>query len=106
MPKYLFAANYNREGVKGLIKEGASSRRTAIEKLFQSVGGTVEALYYAFGEPDLYGIVDMPDQASMTSVAMTVNASGAATVKTTPLMTPEEVDAATKLSPAYRAPGQ
>jgi uncharacterized protein with GYD domain len=106
MPKYLFAANYNSEGVKGLIKDGASVRRTAIEKLIQSVGGTVEAMYYAFGEPDLYGIVDMPNLASMSSVALTVIASGEATFKTTPLMSPEEVDTATKLSPASRAPGQ
>ncbi len=106
MPKYLIAANYTSEGVKGLIKEGASGRRTAIEKLCQSVGATVEALHYAFGETDLYLIVDAPNPASMAAVAMTVSASGAATLKTTVLLSAEEVDAAGKLTPAYRAPGQ
>ena len=106
MSKYLIAANYTSEGVKGLIKEGGTGRRTAIQKLFESVGGTVEAVYYAFGETDLYLIVDMPTAASMTAAALTVSASGAATIKTTVLMSPEEVDAATKLTPAYRAPGK
>jgi uncharacterized protein with GYD domain len=106
MSKYLFQANYTNDGLKGLMKEGGSSRHAAIEKLFQSVGGTVEAMYYAFGDTDLFGIVDTPDDASMTAVSLIVNASGAATVRTTVLMTPEQVDAATKLTPAYRAPGQ
>jgi hypothetical protein len=39
------------------------------------------------------------------AVALTVAASGMVKLKTTVLMTPEEVDQATKKSPAYRAPG-
>ena len=39
------------------------------------------------------------------AVALTVNASGGATVKTVVLLTPEEVDAAAKRSVEYRPPG-
>ena len=67
--------------------------------------GTVESMYYAFGDTDVYLIVDMPDNASMTAVALIANATGAVTVKTTVLMTPEEVDEAVKKTPDYRAPG-
>ena len=62
-------------------------------------------MYYAFGDTDVYLIVDMPDHASMTAVALIANATGAVTVKTTVLMTPEEVDEAVKKTPDYRAPG-
>ena len=55
---------------------------------------------------DCYVIADFPDSASATAVALTVNASGAVAVKTTVLITPEEVDIAVKKSPSYRAPGQ
>jgi uncharacterized protein with GYD domain len=89
-----------------VLKEGGTGRRAAIENLGQSVGGKLEAFYFAFGETDAYVIVDLPDNASAAAVALTVNASGAASVRTTVLMTPEEVDAATKKSPAYRPPGQ
>ena len=106
MPKYLFQANYVGEGVKGLLKEGGSSRRAAVEKAAQSVGGKLEAFYYAFGDTDAYVIVDLPDNATATALALTVNSSGVAVVKTTVLMTPEDVDAAAKKSPSYRAPGQ
>ena len=105
MPKYLFQANYVGEGVKGLLKEGGTSRRAAVEALAKSVGGTVEAFYFAFGETDAYVLVDLPDNASAAAVALTVGASGAATVKTTVLMTAEEVNAAAKKTPTYRAPG-
>jgi uncharacterized protein with GYD domain len=106
MPKYLFQSNYTSEGMKGLLKEGATARRAAIEKLAASLGGTLEAFYYAFGETDLYTIVDVPDNASAAAAVLTVGAGGAATVKTAVLMTPEEVDEATKKSPSYRRPGQ
>jgi uncharacterized protein with GYD domain len=106
MPKYLFQANYVGEGVKGLLKEGGSSRRAAVEKAAQSLGGTLEAFYYAFGDTDAYVVVDLPDNATATALALTVNSSGVTVVKTTVLMTPEDVDAAVKKSPSYRAPGQ
>ena len=50
-------------------------------------------------------IVDLPDSASATAVALTVGASGAVRLKTTVLITPEEVDQAVKKTIQYRAPG-
>jgi uncharacterized protein with GYD domain len=106
VPKYLIKANYVGEGLKGLLSEGGSSRRAAVEKLFASVGGKVEAFYYAFGETDLFIIADVPDNVSAAALSLTVNAVGTASARVTVLITPEELDAATKKSPAYRAPGQ
>jgi uncharacterized protein with GYD domain len=106
MPKYLIEAKYVGDGIKGLIKEGGSSRRAAVEKAAQSVGGKVEFFYYAFGDVDVYVVVDLPDNASAAALALTVNASGGAAVKTVVLMTPEETDLAVKKSPTYRAPGK
>jgi uncharacterized protein with GYD domain len=106
MAKYLLQANYVGEGVKGLLKEGGSSRRAAVEKAVQSVGGKLEGFYYAFGDVDAYVIVDLPDNTAAAALALTVNASGAAVVKSTVLMTPEEVDNAVKKTPSYRPPGK
>ncbi len=106
MPKYLFQANYVGEGIKGLLKDGGTGRRDAVEKLIKSLGGSVEAFYYAIGDPDVFVIVDLPDVTASVAAAMAVNASGAVTLKTTVLLTPEEIDAATKKSPSYRAPGR
>ena len=106
MPKYLVQANYVGQGLKGLLKEGGSKRRAAVEKLFGSVGGKVEAFYYAFGDTDLFIIADVPDNVSAAALSLTVNAAGTATAKVTVLMTAEEIDAAVKKTPSYRAPGK
>ena len=106
MAKYLFQSNYVGEGVKGLLKEGGSSRRAAVEKAVKSMGGKLETFYFAFGEVDAYVIVDLPDNAAAAALALTVSASGAAVAKTTVLMTPEELDNAAKRTPSYRPPGQ
>jgi len=106
VPKYLLQANYVGEGTKGLLKEGGTSRRAAAEKAIKSVGGTMEAFYYAFGETDAFVLADVPDQLAMTALALTITATGAVTTKTTVLLTPEEMDAAVKKTPSYRAPGQ
>jgi uncharacterized protein with GYD domain len=105
MPKYLIEASYTVEGVKGVQSAGGSSRRDAIAALAESVGGQLESFYFAFGEHDVYTVIDLPDNESATAVALTVNASGAVKVRTTVLVTPEEVDAAAKRSVEYRTPG-
>ena len=105
MPKYLIEASYTVEGVRGVQSGGGSSRRDAVAKVAESVGGRLESFYFAFGDRDVYTVVELPDNESATAVALTVNASGAVTVRTTVLITPEEVDAAAKRSVDYRPPG-
>jgi uncharacterized protein with GYD domain len=105
MPKYMIAGSYVGAGVQGLVKEGGTARVKAIQGLAESAGGKVDAVYYAFGDNDIYVICDLPDNQAAAAVALTVNSSGAAAVKTTVLMTPEEVDRATKLTPTYHKPG-
>ncbi len=105
MPKFLFEAMYTPDGVKGVQSGGGSSRRDAIADVAESVGGKLESFHFAFGERDSYVIADLPDNESAAAVALTVNASGAAAVKTVVLLTPEEVDAAAQRSVDYRPPG-
>jgi uncharacterized protein with GYD domain len=105
VPKFLFEASYSPEGVKGVQSAGGSSRRDAVAHLAESVGGQLESFHFAFGDRDAYVIVDLPDNESATAVALSVNASGGASVRTVPLLTPDEVDAAAKRSVDYRPPG-
>jgi uncharacterized protein with GYD domain len=105
MPKYLIEASYTPEGVRGVRSAGGTSRRDAVAAVAESVGGRLESFYFAFGDHDVHTVVDLPDNESAAAVAITVNASGAVKVRTTVLLTPEEVDAAAKRSVDYRAPG-
>lgn len=106
MTKYLFQANYVGEGIKGLMREGGSKRRAAVDDALKSVGGSVESFYYAFGETDVVGVFDIPDQASAAALSLMVNSTGAVNLHLTPLMTPADIDEAAKKTPTYRAPGQ
>ena len=105
MAKYLFEARYTAEGAKGLAREGGSARRAAVAKLAEGLGGKLETFYFAFGEVDVYAIIDAPDSVTATAAALAINQSGAVTVKTVVLMSPEDVDKAAKKSVAYRPPG-
>jgi uncharacterized protein with GYD domain len=106
MPKYLVVASYTAEGVKGLLKDGGSKRRQAAEAALKSVGGKVDGFYFAFGENDVYAIVDAPDNVAIAAASLTIGASGAVHTKTVVLLTPEEIDQATKKGTIYQPPGR
>ena len=105
MPKYLIQASYTQEGLKGLLKEGGTSRKSTVEQLARGLGGSIEAFYYAFGDSDVYVIADMPDDATASAISLTIGATGSVSLKTTVLITPETVDDAVKKTVAYRPPG-
>jgi uncharacterized protein with GYD domain len=106
MPKFLVRGNYTTEGLKGLMKDGGTGRKAAVEKAVASLGGKVEAFYFALGDHDVYIVADLPDAIAATTIALAAVASGAVTLNTVSLITPEEVDAAIKKTVTYRAPGQ
>ena len=108
MPKYLIQASYSTEGMEGVRTKGGSSRREAVVKTAESLGGELEAFYFAFGDHDAVVLVDLPDNQAAAAVALSVGAAGGATTHTTVLLTPEEVDDAAKRSAGtvdYRPPG-
>jgi uncharacterized protein with GYD domain len=105
MPRYLFEVDYSVEGTKGLLKEGGTKRRAALEKAVKGLGGKLEAFYFTYGVRDAITIVDLPDGASALALSLTVSASGSVAFKTTPLIAPEEIDQAAKKSVSYRPPG-
>lgn len=106
MPKYLMEVSYTSDGVKGLIKDGGTKRHAAARALTESVGGTLETMYFAFGDTDVVVIADLPDAAAAAAVSMALGASGSVTSRTTVLLTPAEMDAAVKKTASYAAPGR
>ena len=105
MPRYLFQVSYTHEGIQGIKKEGGSSRADLVGKMLADLGGSLEAYYFAFGEDDVIVIADLPDNVTAAAIGITVGAAGGATTKTTVLLTPEEIDAASNKSVGYRPPG-
>ena len=105
MGKYLFEATYSAQGAKGLARDGGSARREIVEAAITGLGGKLESFYYAFGDVDAYVIAELPDNEAATALALAVNQSGAASVKTVVLMSVKDVDKAAKKAVKYRPPG-
>jgi uncharacterized protein with GYD domain len=107
MARYLFQGSYSTEGIKGVLKDGGTGRRAAVEAALKSLGGKLESFYFAFGETDVYVVVDGIDNAAAAAFSMGVASTGSLSrVKTTVLLTPEEIDQAGKKTMSYRAPGR
>jgi uncharacterized protein with GYD domain len=105
MAKYLVIGSYTAQGAAGVLKEGGSGRREAARQAVESVGGTLESIYWGFGTDDFYATVDLPGHAAAVAASLKIGASGSSRVRTVPLLSAEDVDAATQLSPTFRAPG-
>ena len=106
MPKYLIRAKYTPPvGVQGLLEEGGAGRREAVIKLCESLGGKLESFYYAFGETDVFSIVELPSNAAAAAASLIVGSSGEAQTTVTTLLSPEEIDEARRMTPSYRPPG-
>jgi uncharacterized protein with GYD domain len=106
MTKFMWTGSYTVEGTKGVIAEGGSSRKAMVEKMMASMGGKLECMYFSFGPDDIVIIGEVPDNVSGAAMGLTVAAAGGAHGRITILLTPEEVDKAAKMSPAYRSPGK
>jgi uncharacterized protein with GYD domain len=103
--KYLVKASYTTEGAKGVQSAGGTSRRDAVAKMAEGLGGRLESFYFGFGETDAYVVLDLPDNRTAAAASIAVNTSGGATSEVVVLLTPEDVDEAAKMSVDYRPPG-
>jgi uncharacterized protein with GYD domain len=105
MAKYLVKASYTAEGGRGVQGGGGTSRRDVVAKMAEGLGGSLESFYFAFGETDAYVVLDLPDNRTAAAASLAVNAAGGASSEVVVLLTPEDIDAAAKLSVDYRPPG-
>ncbi|GAA1250226.1 MAG: GYD domain-containing protein [Oryzihumus sp.] len=106
MPRYMYIAQYQPEGARGVASAGGVARRTAIEKSCADVGGRLVSFDFAFGEDDVYAITELPDHKTAAALALAINGAGTTKVRTVVLLTPEEVDDASHLSVTYVPPGR
>jgi uncharacterized protein with GYD domain len=105
MPKYMIVATYTAEGVKGVLKEGGSVRRALVADIAKNLDGSLQAFYFAFGETDVYSIVDLPDNVTAAAMAMNISAAGSVRAEVKALLTPEEIDRSARTKMWFRPPG-
>ena len=106
MPKYLSLGSYTVDGIRGVMQEGGTGRRKAVQAAIEAMGGKMEAYYFAFGEHDVVVISEVPDNVTAAALAIGIGSTGTVSLKPTVLLTPEELDQATKKTVAFRAAGR
>ena len=105
MPKYLISANYTAKGMEGVRAAGAKSRVDAVSAMLEGMGGRLDSFHFAFGDTDVFAIVEAPDDEAAAAVAIAINSSGAVSTRTTKLLTVEQIDEALRRTVDYRPPG-
>ena len=105
MGKYLLEVDYSAAGNAGLVEGGGTARQQTVENMVNGLGGKVESFYFTFGIRDAVVIADLPDNVTAAAISIAVGATGILAYKTTVLLTPQELDAASEKTVAYKPPG-
>jgi len=103
MPKYLFQGSYRPEGHEGSDEGGRQPAPRNLETLVKQQGGRLEAFYFTFGDADAIASPSCPTTSRRRPLSLAINASGLVGVRTTVLLTTDEMDQATKKH-RYRPP--
>ena len=106
MPKYLYQGSYTDKGLQGLMKDGGTKRMEVTRRAIESLGGKMEAYYFALGGNDFFIILEVPDNITAITGSLIANASGTVRVSITALVSPEEVDKAVKQTMDWQPPGR
>jgi uncharacterized protein with GYD domain len=102
----MIIASYTAQGEQGLLAKGGSARRDSVTEMVTNLGGSVETFDFAFGEDDVFVVVDLPDNVTAAAIGLAVGASGLVALRTIVLLTPEEIDAAAQKHADYHGPGE
>jgi uncharacterized protein with GYD domain len=91
-----------------LMKPG--ERTAAVRQLAESVGGSLEKIYYMFGDRDGFVVLDVPDSSTAAAVSVAVSSTGAFShLETRQLIAAEDLPAllekAASARESYRRPG-
>ena len=106
MPHYLTQVGYTPESWAAQVKNPKDVRER-VGPAAEALGGRIEMLFYVFGEYDLIGIVEFPNDAAAASWAIATAAGGALrSMRTTPLISIEDglgiLGEASRVAAAYR----
>jgi uncharacterized protein with GYD domain len=91
MPLYMYQAAYTPESWAAQLKNPQNRVEAVGRAACEAVGGKLVGGWYCFGEYDLMIIADVPNNQSMSAIALAIGAGGAIKAsKTTVLMTGTE----------------
>lgn len=106
MALYLYQAAYSPETWAAMLADPGPRPEEIGRSITEQIGGRVVGVWFAFGEYDIVGILEAPDDVNMAAAALKLASGGAlSAAKTTPLMSIEQgVEAMRKASSLEYSP--
>lgn len=90
MSKYLVQVGYTAQAWAEM-RRGPQVVMERVQASAESLGGSVESLFFCFGDYDLVGVVDFPDSRGVAAWSMAVSSGGGVRIcRTTTLLSIEE----------------
>lgn len=110
MPKYIAVGSYSCASWARMMRN-MDDRLATARKFTESLGGSLECIYWEIGTRSVYAIVDMPDSAAMAAATAAITQTGAfKSVDTHELLNQEQLGdvlaVAGDVSQLYRVPGE
>jgi uncharacterized protein with GYD domain len=110
MPIYISRGRFSSEAVKGMLAK-PENREEVVARLFQSVGGKLNAWYLTFGRHDWLAIGEFPDEKAAASAVLAASAGGSLSdIETTVAMTAKDAvstfQSAGKAAKDFRSAGR
>jgi uncharacterized protein with GYD domain len=109
MPKYLALFSYSDAAMAAMI-ENPEDREPAVRRVVESVGGTLESLYWMFGTHDGLAVVDVPDSVTMAGISSAIRSTGTVVSETHELFTTGDIrrilSTAREVNGHFTRPGQ
>jgi len=92
MPFFMHQASYKDEQIKALV-DRPQNREAMARQAFESFGGKLHQVFFAFGEYDVVAISEFPDNETASAAILSLIATGTfAKAHTTVLMTAAEAE--------------
>jgi uncharacterized protein with GYD domain len=110
MAKFAVFFSYKPETWDRMLKK-PGDRSAAVRDLASAVGGSLETVYFMFGDRDGFVVVDVPDPDTAAAISIAVSSTGAFShLETRQLIAPEDLpsvlEKAADARESYRPPGE
>lgn len=110
MRKFITIFTYS-SGSWARLTNSPGDRAGAVQQLLESLGGSLECMYWELGNHDGYSIVDLPDSVSAEALMVAMTKTGAfKSVEAHELLTQQQLtaslDLARDVAQVFQAPGQ
>ena len=90
MATYILLGNFTDQGIRNV--KDTTKRTAAVRDMAKKAGATAKEFYWTLGQYDVVAIFEAPDDATMTSLALSIGTLGNVRTKILRAFTTDEIN--------------